>query len=218
MLFGNLTLAQILANAVALLVAITIHEFSHAWLASRLGDQTARSQGRLSLNPVAHLDLVGTILLLTAGFGWGKPVPVNPYNLRNGPRAGMALTSLAGPASNLLLAFVFAIPFRLGVLPITMQMNSNLVPSPSGLLLTILIMNVTLAFFNLIPLPPLDGFSVALGILPTTIAHKVAGIARYGPLVLFGILLLGPLVGFNLFGIIVSPVVEFFLRNVYLGL
>ena len=140
-----------------MLVAITIHEFAHAWAANRLGDRTATALGRLSLNPLRHLDPLGTLMLLTAGIGWGKPVPVNPYNLRNGPKAGMAVTSLAGPLSNLLLAAALSVPLRLGLAPFTIWGASALLPSLGELLLTVIIMNIGLAIFNLIPIAPLDG-------------------------------------------------------------
>lgn len=152
-----------IAILLALIVGITIHEFSHALAADALGDPTARYQGRLTLNPVAHFDPLGAMMILYSvvsgwGFGWGKPVPVNPRYLRYGPRVGMALTSVAGPASNLLIAMVAASPFRLG-LPL---------PDLFGrLLLTMVFVNVGLALFNMLPIPPLDGFSVLSGLLST---------------------------------------------------
>jgi len=216
-LFTGLTLADVLSRAIALLIAITFHEFAHAWLSSRLGDQTARYMGRLTLNPLAHLDPIGTLMLLVAGFGWGKPVPVNPYNLRNGPRGGMALTSLAGPLSNLLLAGVFALPLRFGLISSGMfASRSNLIPSLGLILLTIVVMNVALAIFNLIPLPPLDGFSVLQGIVPREWAVSLERIRPYGPLILLGLFMIDRVLPVDALGAVMNPFINFFLR-LYLG-
>ena len=111
----NFDLPSLLAKAVILLVALPIHEFSHAFVAYRLGDDTAARRGRLTLNPLRHLDPLGSLMIFFVGFGWAKPVPVNPYNLRHGPRAGYALVAAAGPASNLLLAVLVAVLWRIGL-------------------------------------------------------------------------------------------------------
>jgi Zn-dependent protease len=154
----------------AILIAITIHEFSHALAATALGDYTAKSLGRLTFNPLKHLDPVGTIMIMfTAiagvGIGWGKPVPVNPYNLRIGAKTGMALVSVAGPVSNILTAVILVLPLRLGY---------NLYTNETVLLVVYytVAISIGLAVFNLLPLPPLDGFSVALGALPYGIAYS----------------------------------------------
>jgi Zn-dependent protease len=118
MLF-NLDPATLIASIVVLLVAFPIHEFAHAWTATQFGDPTPEMNGRLTLNPIAHLDLMGSLLLLMAGFGWAKPVPVNPYLLRRRSSAALMWVSLAGPMSNLLLAILGAIPFRLGLVSLT---------------------------------------------------------------------------------------------------
>jgi len=151
---------QIAAMAMGLLLGVDIHEFAHAWAANELGDSTARYQGRLSLNPLVHLDPMGTLMMLFSlfygfGIGWGKPVPVNPWNLRRG-RVGQGMVALAGPASNLVLAAILALPFRLGWL------GTGLI---GGIWLTLISVNVSLALFNLLPVPPLDGASVLMGIL-----------------------------------------------------
>ena len=185
---------QLVSMLLILLVSITFHEFAHAWSASELGDDTARRMGRLTLNPIAHLDPVGTLMMVfTAisgwGIGWGKPVPVNPYNLRGDPRVSMGLTSAAGPFSNLILATLAAIPLRLGL------------PMPDLLvsfLLFAVFINVGLMLFNLIPLPPLDGFSVVQGLLATfrtrwayEWGNKLDRLAPYGPMLLMVLLALG---------------------------
>jgi len=185
---------QLVSILLILFVSVSIHEFAHAWSASELGDNTARSMGRLTLNPLAHLDPVGTLMMVfTAisgwGIGWGKPVPVNPYNLRGNRRVSMGLTAVAGPSSNLILATLAAIPLRLGL------------PLPDLLLSFLFFMvliNVSLMLFNLIPLPPLDGFSVVQGILATFRTRwanewgdKLDRLAPYGPMLLMVLLTLG---------------------------
>lgn len=174
--------AYLLSIIIALVIGITVHEFSHAWAAHQLGDPTSKYQGRLTLNPLAHLDPVGSLMILFAGFGWGKPVPVNPAMLRTDPTMGMALVSFAGPLSNVITALLFALPIRLGVLHI--GFSSRLVPSPGMLLGTIISLNLILAVFNLIPLAPLDGSKVALAVLPYEWAQKLRQIEPYGPVIL----------------------------------
>jgi len=184
----NLDLGRFIAIIVAVLVAIDVHEFSHAWVASRLGDPTARNLGRVSLNPLVHLDPLGTLMIfLTAltgfGIGWGKPVPVDPYRLRNGPMKGMGIVSLAGPLANLTTAAALAVPFRVGML--------FLPGIVLELLLVMSMVNIGLAIFNLIPLPPLDGYGVLMGILGSIRApwayrsvYSMARYERYGPMIL----------------------------------
>ena len=177
----------------ALMIAITVHEFSHALLADRLGDPTARRLGRVSLNPRAHLDPAGTLLFLVVGFGWGKPVPVNPRFLGRGGYTSLASISLAGPGANLVTALAFALPIRLGVLPLS---YTNLSPlSLRGgeewlafFFVQVIFLNLILAIFNLIPVAPLDGFKVALGLLPTAAAHRFARLEPYGPGILMSVI------------------------------
>jgi Zn-dependent protease len=160
MILGR-SLLEIVAYLLALLIAIDIHEFAHAWVANELGDPTARYQGRLSLNPLAHLDPMGTMMMLFSifygfGIGWGKPVPVNPLYLRKGPRVGMGLVAAAGPVSNVVLAGMVAVPIRLGLTMSWTVLN---------LLLIVISVNIGIAIFNLLPIPPLDGASILQGIL-----------------------------------------------------
>ncbi len=181
----------------ALAVGITFHEFSHAFVADRLGDDTARLMGRLSLNPARHLDPAGAVFLLIAGFGWGKPVPVNPYRLRNGPQSGRAMVAGAGPISNLLLAAVASLPVHLGLVPwhspflIPSRLSFWAVDDYIGLYLaSIVIFNVILAVFNFLPISPLDGFSVAVGLLPRDLSLSFARLEPYGPGILMILIVL----------------------------
>jgi len=192
----NFSLDSLLLLVPAFVIAISMHEASHALAATLLGDPSPRLQGRLSLNPLRHLDPIGTLTLFLMGFGWGKPVIVNPHNFKVNPFAGMAITAFAGPLMNLLLAVLFALPFRLD-----MPLNSVMFDL-AGAIASI---NLLLAVFNLIPLPPLDGFSVLMGILPRPLAMKIAPIAQYGPGVLLAMFALGYVFKLNIIGSIITP-------------
>lgn len=195
----------LLLMAPGILFALTIHEFCHAWTANRLGDPTARLQGRLSLNPMAHLDLFGTICFVFAGFGWGKPVPVNPYNFKNPHRDDM-LVSAAGPASNFISALALGLIFRL-------VYEAGILPSHINLVLFYGIrISLLLAFFNLIPLYPLDGSHVLKGFLPREYVAGYENFSRYSPFVLLGIIILGNQGGVSILGAILGPPITFFLR------
>lgn len=208
-MFGTRSLADFLATAIAFILAITIHEFAHAFAATQLGDPTPRRQGRLTLNPVAHLDPLGTILIFVAGFGWGRPVSVNPFYL--GGTRGMALVAFAGPLSNILLAIPFALLFRLDLIPFG-GLGSRLIPSLPELVFTIIFINVLLAVFNLIPLAPLDGSSVLLGLLPTWSSAEIQRIQQFGPLILMGLLLIPFIIpGFHPISLIIGPPINFLL-------
>lgn len=184
MLFGNPSLEQLIAGIIALLVGLTFHEFSHALLADTLGDHRPRAMGRLTLNPLAHLDPIGALLLVVAGFGWAKPVLVNPYALRNG-RMGMAIVAAAGPVSNVLIAFAFAVVHR--VLTIVGLDESGFV---LGVVELIVVLNLVLAILNILPIPPLDGYNVALAFLPPRQAMTLRQYAPYGAIVLLILVLL----------------------------
>jgi Zn-dependent protease len=195
----GLKLVATFAGAVvtALVAGISFHEFSHAFVADRLGDRTARMQGRVSLNPLRHLDPTGSVLFVLAGFGWGKPVPVNPLRLRHGPLTGRAMVAAAGPLSNLLLAFIASIPLYFGLVEwrdpfrIPFQIDSWGVEEYVGLYLTaVIFFNIILAVFNLLPIAPLDGFSVAVGLLPRDLSMSLARLEQYGPMILMGLFVL----------------------------
>jgi len=170
----------------AIILALTAHEFAHAYSAYMLGDPTARNMGRLTLNPMAHLDPVGFICLIIAGFGWAKPVPVNPYNFDTVDRkTGMLLTALAGPMSNIALCFL-----SVGVFFLTPTRVLLGVPLLYGFLNYFIWINAALAFFNLIPVPPLDGSKILFGLLPNRMDHIAYTLERYGFVVLM-VLIMG---------------------------
>lgn len=196
---------MILVWILAFVLTITIHEAAHAWMSDRLGDPTARVLGRLTLNPIKHLDLYGTVLIplflflvhSPFMFGWAKPVPIDPYNLKN-PRRDSALISLAGPLINIAFATVLAILVRL--IPDATLFN---------IAYPIILLNVTIAVFNLIPVHPLDGGKILVGVLPNTEARELdAFLSRYGFMVL--IFLIFPIFGgSSLLTSIISPVINF---------
>jgi len=205
---------ELIFGLVALIVAITIHEFSHAAAAERLGDPTPRLQGRLTLNPLAHLDPLGTLMLILIRFGWGKPVQFDPYNLRH-PRRDSAIISLAGPTSNIVLAIVCSLvlyalfTFRLAF--VGYPMVSVFVYLFLGLLQQLIIINVILAVFNLVPIHPLDGFKIVEGMLPEDKAREWHELERYG--MIFLLFLLFPIFGGTAPVIrLISPVINFLLN------
>jgi Zn-dependent protease len=165
--------------SVPLLYSIVLHELAHGWVAARMGDPTAQQSGRLSLNPLKHLDPVGTLLLFVFGFGWAKPVPVDPRNFRE-PRKGFILVSAAGIVVNVLLAFLALLALRLSS------------PSPSDALTAFLYVlaqvNLTLAALNLIPIPPLDGSKILMGLVSGRILQGLLHLERYGFIILIGLL------------------------------
>ncbi len=182
MLFLDLSPAQIAGIAVALVVGITFHEFSHAWVADALGDHRPRALNRVNLNPANHIDPIGAIVFVLAGFGWGRPVPVNVYALRPG-RIGMAYVSLAGPIANVAVAVASAVIYRVldmaGVGGMAIQV-----------LEWVVYFNLVLAILNLIPIPPLDGYNTVLSFLPPRTVFAVQRYAPYGVMVLLVLILI----------------------------
>jgi len=161
---------------IAIVLGITVHEFMHAYTAHRLGDDTGRLMGRMSLNPMAHLDVFGSFLLVIAGFGYGKPVPVNESRLRGG-RSSWAAVALAGPLTNLALAALCALPIRVGA-------QDLLGGDYFAILSAIVFYNVVLGLFNLVPIPPLDGSRVVYALLPPAAAYTWRTFEAYGPIIL----------------------------------
>jgi Zn-dependent protease len=215
--FGIIRLGplQFLSTIIALVLGITVHECSHAWMANYLGDPTAKLQGRISLNPLHHLDPLGTAMMALTivtgmGIGWGKPTPVAPYRLRYGQRLGSALVAIAGPISNIIMAAFFGIWLRLAAF----------LPEPLlQILFIIAFMNAILAVFNLLPIPPLDGYSVLIGLISLIraqwawqIANTLESFMRYGPIVIIGLILATQLLRINILGALIGTPATLLIR------
>ena len=189
-----------------LLLALTLHEYAHGYVAYRLGDPTARDAGRLTLNPLSHLDPIGTIAFFFIKFGWAKPVPVNPYYFKN-PRKDMLWVALAGPVTNLLLAVASAVLLKgligtASVIPYTPMLEAILVPLYNMLIASVWI-NLVLCIFNFLPIPPLDGGRILTGLLPEDLARTYASFERYGFIVILLLAFSGVL------GTVIFPVIRF---------
>lgn len=189
-----------------LLLALTLHEYAHGYVAYRLGDPTAKNAGRLTLNPLSHLDPIGTLAFIFIKIGWAKPVPVNPVYFQN-PRKDMLWVALAGPASNLLLAIVSAFLLRIivvvvGMLPYSHMLEAIVVPF-SWMLVASVWINLVLCVFNFLPIPPLDGSRILTGLLPAKIAHTYASYERYGFILVLILAFTGVL------SMIISPIIRF---------
>jgi Zn-dependent protease len=190
----------------AILTALTVHEFSHALMAYFLGDQTAKRLGRLSLNPLVHLDPFGFVALVLVGFGWGKPVPYNPYNLRF-PKWGSTLVAAAGPLSNILSVIIFGIILK--------TINPYLAPGNmlTEFLMLLVVLNLILCLFNLIPIPPLDGSKFLLSALASPKYYKTRFILETrGPIILLAFIILDNLSGLNILSTIFSFAINFTLK------
>ena len=189
--------------AIPLLYSIIIHELAHGWVAYRMGDPTAKQAGRLSLNPLKHLDPVGTLMLFIFGFGWAKPVPVNPWRLKQHSPSAMMWVSLAGPASNLLMAILAGLILRTGLLPV--QSTFSFLPSPADFLLTFAFINLILVLFNIIPIAPLDGAKVLEFLLPGSLKEGYSRLQPYGPIILLVLLFVLPRFGIDIIGWFMTP-------------
>ena len=214
--FGDIT-QRIIISAFPILIAITFHEVSHGFVANRLGDPTAKMMGRLTLNPIAHIDPIGTILMpfmlivLTQGqfvFGYAKPVPINPMNFKN-PKKDMAISAAAGPITNILLAIASILILKFIVVPLSFLLPESVtetVFTPVAMILkSSVIINVVLAAFNMIPIPPLDGGRVLTGFLPTKQAISFSRIEPFGFLIVLILIMTG------IAGYFIMPLVSFFL-------
>ncbi len=189
-----------------LLLALTLHEYAHGYVAYRLGDPTARDAGRLTLNPLSHLDPIGTIAFFFIKFGWAKPVPVNPYYFKN-PRKDMLWVALAGPVTNLLLAVASALLLKAMIgtatlIPYSTMLEAILVPLYNMLVASVWI-NLVLCIFNFLPIPPLDGGRILTGLLPEELARTYASFERYGFIVILILAFSGVL------GTVIFPVIRF---------
>ncbi len=207
----GLDLPTLISRIIVLLTAFSVHEFAHAWVADHFGDDTPRLHGRLTLNPLAHLDPIGSLMLIFAGFGWAKPVPVNPYALRRRSESALMWVSLAGPLSNFLLAILAAIPFRVGLLSLSSAFipTSSILPNLALFLYHWIYINLILMLFNLIPLAPLDGEKIADYFFPPSWADFLARIRPYGPMILLFLFVGGSYLGFDILGLILGPPLRF---------
>ena len=193
MFFGS-SITSMAATLLAVLLAITLHELAHGYVAYCLGDNTAKAAGRLTLNPLAHLDPIGALMMLIAGFGWAKPVPVNPFFFKGNRTTGMMLVSLAGPLVNLIVAYIAYAVYVAG-------QGFYTVPFMNQFLNYCIILNAFLAVFNLIPIPPLDGSKILAGFLPKQTAFKfLTTMERYGFVILMVLIL------FNITDMIIQPI------------
>ncbi|QGG49400.1 site-2 protease family protein [Heliorestis convoluta] len=170
----DLSLASLAAKAPAILLGLALHEYAHAKAATMLGDPTPEQEGRLTINPLPHLDVIGTLMLIIAPIGWAKPVNVNPYNFRGDPKRGMMYVSLAGPAMNIFLALISMI----------LLVGFYRQPELHSVLQWMIIVNISLAVFNMLPIPPLDGSKVLAGLLPYRHLGWMSKVEQYGPLIL----------------------------------
>ncbi|MGD8815325.1 MAG: site-2 protease family protein [Anaerolineales bacterium] len=206
----GLSFSTLLTRVITLVIALTVHEFSHAWVANELGDDTPRINGRLTLNPLAHLDVFGSLMLVLAGFGWAKPVPVNPYTLQRRTPAGMMLVSVAGPVSNLILAILAAIPVRMGLIGISANLN-GLLPSLNQFFTEFIFINLLLLLFNIIPLFPLDGEKVLEYFLPQSGKEFLHRMRPISPFILMILMFIGPRFGLDIFRfLVVEPAMWLF--------
>jgi Zn-dependent protease len=195
----DLSSSVLISRILTLLIAFTAHEYAHGRVAELYGDDTPRLAGRLTLNPLSHLDPIGTLLLILFGFGWAKPVPINPEVIRRKSKAGVMVVSLAGPFSNFFLALVGAIPLRFfGVSPF-LSSTTNIFPTLGQFLVEFIFLNLTLWLFNLLPFAPLDGEKVLEYLLPESAQPALASIRPYGIFILLALIYITPLLGFDLF-------------------
>lgn len=201
----------LLGRLLVIILGIPIHEWAHGWMAHLLGDETPELEGRLSLNPLTHLDPVGTLMILLTGFGWGRAARVNPYRMWRvkNPRTGMALTALAGPLSNILQAVLLALPFRLGLLALLPAAQADKLEL---ILLWAILVNIGLAVFNLLPIPPLDGSRVLAGVVPPRVADFIERLEPIAPFILLGVLFGLPMIGIDLVSWLTTPLFRLLIR------
>lgn len=197
----DLTPAELIARIVVLIVAFTVHEFAHAFVANYFGDDTPRSQGRLTLNPLVHLDPLGSLLLILVGFGWARPVQINPLALERRNRLAPMFVALAGPVSNFLLAVLASLLVRFGL--VAFSGPGSYLPTAFQLVDVFVQINLLLMLFNLIPIFPLDGEKILTYLLPAPGQRFMDSIRPYGPLLLMAVIFLLPMMGVDVLGFII---------------
>ena len=198
----NYPLELLIPFVLAIIISLSVHEFSHALAADQLGDDTPRLQGRLTLNPLAHLDLLGSLMFIIAGFGWARPVQINPYAIQRRHPAGLMIVAAAGPFSNLLLAIVATIPIQAGLISVT---SSSFL---SQFFRAFIYINLILLFFNLLPIFPLDGEKILDFFLPPRGQDVLRQIRPYGMYILLGLIILGSFSNFDIFYLIIVKPAE----------
>ena len=203
----NPNIIQYLSMVIPILLALTLHEYSHGYVAYRLGDNTAKNMGRLTLNPISHIDPIGLIMLFVIGMGWAKPVPINIYAFQK-PKRDLALSAAAGPASNFTMAAIAGSMFRLfpGLIPMSDDPGFLLFLKMN--LVYFLLINVGLGIFNLIPIPPLDGSKILRGFMKDKHVHIIDYLERYGGIILLAIVFIGRLTGYSIFGRLIGPLIN----------
>lgn len=204
-----MNLQYIILLAPPILLALSFHEFSHGWVANKLGDPTAKLAGRLSMNPLVHLDPIGTLMIFLVRFGWARPVPVDPRYFSK-PKRDMLLVSVAGPGANMILALLSGLLLRLFHGGVFNFFPHNILQPLYLMVKFSLQINLALAIFNLLPIPPLDGSKILYGILPPKYDHIFNSLERYGGFVLMGLILFGMLSGISVLGAFIYPFVNFF--------
>lgn len=204
-----MNLQYIILLAPPILLALSFHEFSHGWVANKLGDPTAKLAGRLSMNPLVHLDPIGTLMIFLVRFGWARPVPVDPRYFSK-PKRDMLLVSVAGPGANMILALLSGLLLRLFHGGVFNFFPHNILQPLYLMVKFSLQINLALAIFNLLPIPPLDGSKILYGILPPKYDHIFNSLERYGGFVLMGLILFGMLSGISILGAFIYPFVNFF--------
>ncbi len=209
-MFG-LTADILLARLLVVILGIPIHEWAHGWVAHLLGDTTPERMGRLSLNPMVHLDPVGTLLILLTGYGWGKPARVNPYQMTkvSNPRTGMALSALAGPLSNFVQAVGLAALLRVGLPDL---LPAGMAAKVAEIMILAIIVNIGLIAFNMLPIPPLDGSKVLAGVAPPSVADFLESLEPIAPYLLIVVLFVLPRIGIHLVSLMAMPLYRVLVR------
>ena len=198
----------LLLSVPPILLALSFHEYAHGWMAYRLGDPTAKHEGRLTMNPLAHLDPLGTMMIIIVHFGWAKPVPVNPMNLKD-PKKDMLWIALAGPVSNVIMAAGLGLILRI-MIGMGMRVDGSFLGYFQYMLYFAVMINLVLAIFNMIPIPPLDGSRILFGLLPTEYEESYLRFQQIGPMVLLGLVVINSYFGIPIFSVLITPFVSVF--------
>lgn len=212
---GNMPIEEIIASLLVIFLCIPVHEWAHCFVAYLLGDDTPEQLGRLTLNPLVHIDPIGALMIFFTNFGWGRAARVNPYKMHRvkNPRVGMALTAVAGPLSNIAMAMLFAIPIRL--IWIYNWPSYEMASRITNLLIYPVAINIGLAAFNLLPIPPLDGSRILVGVMPDPIASAIEGMERYAIFILLAVVYILPQMGFDLISLMVAPLQDLFISILF---